>query len=136
MKLVVFGDSILKGVVTIPESKNLFDVTPNDALSWAQKKMGFDLDNRSIYGNITSKSLTKVKKFFEKGESADFCLIESGSNDCDYDWNIFEPGAELPLEHQRKDPFRLRHIQWTRAGTHLPAEKGEMETDTTDTVAR
>ena len=96
MKLVVFGDSILKGVVTIPESKNLFDVTPNDALSWAQKKMGFELDNRSIYGNITSKSLTKVKKFFEKGESADFCLIESGSNDCDYDWNIFAPGAELP----------------------------------------
>ena len=96
MKVVVFGDSILKGVITKPDSKNLFDVTPNDALTWVQKKMGFDLDNRSIYGNITSKSLTKLNKFFDKGETADFCLIESGSNDCDYDWNIFAPGAELP----------------------------------------
>ena len=44
MKVVVFGDSILKGVITIPESKNLFDVTPNDALTYAQKKLGFELE--------------------------------------------------------------------------------------------
>ena len=86
MKLVVFGDSILKGVVTIPGSKNLFDVTENDSLTLAQKKLGFELDNRSIYGNITSKGLVKLQKFFEKGGQADFCIIEFGSNDCDYDW--------------------------------------------------
>ena len=66
MKVVVFGDSILKGVITIPESKNLFDVTPNDALTYAQKKLGFELDNRSIYGNISSKGLIKMQKYFEK----------------------------------------------------------------------
>ena len=86
MKLVVFGDSILKGVITIPGSKNLFDVTENDSLSLAQKELGFELDNRSIYGNITSKGLVKLQKFFDKGETADFCIIEFGSNDCDYDW--------------------------------------------------
>ena len=107
MKLVVFGDSILKGVITIPESKNLFDVTPNDPFSYAQKKMGFELDNSSIYGNITSKSLSKMKKYFEKGETADFCLIESGSNDCDYDWSIFAPGAELPPFDQIKPKVPL-----------------------------
>ena len=96
MKVVVFGDSILKGVITKPESKNLFDVTPNDALTWAQRKLHFELDNRSIYGNITSKGLQKMQKYFDKGEHADFCIIEFGSNDCDYDWNIFAPGAELP----------------------------------------
>ena len=96
MKLVVFGDSILKGVITIPNSDKLFDVTENDSLSLAQKELGFELDNRSIYGNITSKGLIKLQKFFEKGGEADFCIIEFGSNDCDYDWNIFKPGAELP----------------------------------------
>ena len=107
MKLVVFGDSILKGVITIPESKNLFDVTPNDSLTLAQKKLGFELDNRSIYGNISSKGLLKMQKFFDKGETADFCIIEFGSNDCDYDWNIFAPGAELPPadQIQPKVPF-------------------------------
>ena len=86
MKLVVFGDSILKGVITIPDSGKLFDVTENDSLTLAQKKLGFELDNRSIYGNITSKGLVKLQKFFDKGETADFCIIEFGSNDCDYDW--------------------------------------------------
>ena len=107
MKVVVFGDSILKGVITIPESKNLFDVTPNDALTYAQKKLGFELDNRSIYGNISSKGLIKMQKYFEKGEQPDFCIIEFGSNDCDYDWNIFAPGAELPPfdQIQPKVPF-------------------------------
>ena len=96
MKLVVFGDSILKGVITIPESKNLFDVTPNDSLTLAQKELGFELDNRSIYGNITSKGLVKLQKFFEKGGSADFCVIEFGSNDCDYDWGTLT--QKVPLE--------------------------------------
>ncbi len=96
MKIVVFGDSILKGVITIPESKNLFDVTQKDSLTLAQKELGFELDNRSIYGNITSKGLVKLQKFVEKGGAADLCIIEFGSNDCDYDWNIFANGAELP----------------------------------------
>ncbi|MBP3741981.1 MAG: SGNH/GDSL hydrolase family protein [Treponema sp.] len=96
ISIVVFGDSILKGVVTIPESKNLFDVTENDSLSLAQKELGFELDNRSIYGNITSKGLVKLQKYLEKGGHADLCVIEFGSNDCDYDWNIFTPGAQLP----------------------------------------
>ena len=86
MKIVVFGDSILKGVITIPNSGKLFDTTENDSLSLAQKELGFELDNRSIYGNITSKGLIKLQKFFEKGGEADFCIIELGSNDCDYDW--------------------------------------------------
>ena len=101
MKLVVFGDSILKGVITIPDSKSLFDVTQNDSLSLAQKKLGFELDNRSIYGNITSKGLVKLQKYLEKCssgelEAADFCVIEFGSNDCDYDWGTLV--QKVPLE--------------------------------------
>ena len=107
MKLVVFGDSILKGVITIPNSDKLFDVTENDSLSLAQKELDFELDNRSIYGNITSKGLVKLQKFFEKGGEADFCIIEFGSNVCDYDWNIFKPGAELPPVSEIKQKVPL-----------------------------
>jgi len=96
MKLVVFGDSILKGVITIPNSGKLFDTTENNSLSLAQKELGFELDNRSIYGNITSKGLLKLQKFFEKGGEADFCVIEFGSNDCDYDWGTLV--QKVPLE--------------------------------------
>ena len=94
--VVVFGDSILKGVITIPNSEKLFDTTENDSLSLAQKELGFELDNRSIYGNITSKGLVKLQKFYEKGGEADFCVIEFGSNDCDYDWGTLV--QKVPLE--------------------------------------
>ena len=102
MKLVVFGDSILKGVITIPNSGKLFDTTENDSLSLAQKELGFELDNRSIYGSITSKGLIKLQNFFDKGESADFCVIEFGSNDCDYDWAAIADAPEG--EHECKTP--------------------------------
>ena len=112
--IVVFGDSILKGVITTPESKNLFDVTENDSLTLAQKELDFELDNRSIYGNITSKGLVKLQKYLEKcskGElqAADFCIIEFGSNDCDYDWNIFPQDQAAPdfSSIQPKVPFDL-----------------------------
>lgn len=101
MKLVVFGDSILKGVITIPNSGKLFDTTENDSLSLAQKELGFELDNRSIYGNITSKGLIKLQKFFEKGGEADFCIIEFGSNDCDYDWGTLI--QKVPLAEYLKN---------------------------------
>ena len=31
--IVVFGDSILKGVVTNPESEHIFDITENNLIS-------------------------------------------------------------------------------------------------------
>ena len=84
--IVVFGDSILKGVVTNTESEHIFDITENNSLALAQKELGFELDNRSIYGNIITKGQQKFNKWLEKGGKADICIIEFGGNDCDYDW--------------------------------------------------
>ncbi|MCR4734120.1 MAG: SGNH/GDSL hydrolase family protein [Treponema sp.] len=101
--IVVFGDSILKGVVTNPESDRIFDVTENNSLALAQKELGFELDNRSIYGNIITKGQLKFNKWLEKGGKADICIIEFGGNDCDYDW---APISENPkAAHQAKVPL-------------------------------
>lgn len=86
MKITVFGDSILKGVITRPESDKIFEITENDSLTLAQKELGFELDNRAVYGNIICKAQTKFTKWLEKGGSTDICIIEFGGNDCDYDW--------------------------------------------------
>ena len=125
MKLVIFGDSILKGVITIPNSGKLFDTTENDSLTLAQKELGFELDNRSIYGNITSKGLVKLQKFLEKGETADFCIIEFGSNDCDYDWNVFPEGSSAPdfATIQPKVPFNDYLSNLTQMVTLCRAQK-------------
>ena len=125
MKLVVFGDSILKGVITIPNSDKLFDVTENDSLSLAQKKLGFELDNRSIYGNITSKGLVKLQKYLEKCRSgelqpADFCIIEFGSNDCDYDWGTLV--QKVPLEQYLENLTQM--VTLCRASKITPVMMG------------
>ena len=125
MKLVVFGDSILKGVITIPGSTKLFDVTENDSLTLAQKKLGFELDNRAIYGNITSKGLIKLQKYLEKcciGEQqpADFCIIEFGSNDCDYDWGTLV--QKVPLEQYLENLSQM--VSLCRASKITPLMMG------------
>ena len=91
-KIAVFGDSILKGVITVPNSGRIFDVVENDSLTQAQKVLGFELTNNSIYGNVITKAKGKFEKFIQKQKDAnnlpDVVIIEFGNNDCDYDWNI------------------------------------------------
>ena len=101
--IVVFGDSILKGVVTNPESDHIFDITENNSLALAQKELGFELDNRSIYGNIITKGQQKFNKWLEKGGTADICIIEFGGNDCDYDWAPINENPDAP--HEPKVPL-------------------------------
>lgn len=84
-KIAVFGDSILKGAVT-GYSDHLFDILPENSLTLAQKEIPFELFNDSVFGSTISKTQKRLNKFFEKGETADFVIIESGGNDCDYDF--------------------------------------------------
>lgn len=109
MKITVFGDSVLKGVITTPQTTSLFDVTENDSLSLAQKELGFELDNRSIYGNIITKGQLKFNKWLEKGGSADICIIEFGDNDSDYDWPPISqnPDGEYDYKTPLQDYLRI-----------------------------
>lgn len=102
-KIAVFGDSILKGAVT-GFSDHLFDVLEENSLSLAQKKLGFELHNDSVFGSVISKSQRRLNKFFEKGEKADIVIIESGGNDSDYDWAQVSADPENP-ELKPRTPF-------------------------------
>ena len=78
------------------------------------------MDNRSIYGNITSKGLVKLQKFFDKGETSDFCIIEFGSNDCDYDWGTLV--QKVPLEEYLENLSQM--ISLCRANKVTPLMMG------------
>ncbi|MCF0241967.1 MAG: SGNH/GDSL hydrolase family protein [Treponema sp.] len=93
--IAVFGDSILKGAVT-GLSDHLFDVLEENSLSIAQKKLGFELHNDSVFGSIITKSQKRLNKFFEKGGKADIVIIESGGNDSDYDWSLVSQNPDNP----------------------------------------
>ncbi len=85
-KISAYGDSILKGAVTGTDSGHLFDIIEDSSLVLASKALGFDFNNQSVFGSIVSKTQRRLNRDIEKGIFSDLAIIESGGNDCDYDW--------------------------------------------------
>ena len=85
-KISAYGDSILKGAVTGTDSGHLFDIIEDSSLVLASKALGFDLNDQSVFGSIVSKTQRRLNRDIEKGIFSDLAIIESGGNDCDYDW--------------------------------------------------
>ena len=52
----------------------------------ASKALGFELNTQSVFGSIVSKTQRRLNRDIEKGIFSDLAIIESGGNDCDYDW--------------------------------------------------
>lgn len=84
--VIVWGDSILKGIIS---SENLTQIRPSEinALQMAGEKLAIEINNKSIYGAHIIKLQSTQTKNLNKGLTADIALIESGTNDCDYEWN-------------------------------------------------
>ena len=103
MKIIVIGDSILKGAVTGTDSGHLFDIIEDSSLNLAQKQLGFEMDNQSVFGNVITKGQRKLNKMLERGETADFCIVEFCGNDSDYDWALVSDDPSAP--HQQRTPL-------------------------------
>ena len=84
--VIVWGDSILKGIIS---SEDLTQIRPSEinALQMAGEKLAIETNNKSIYGAHIIKLQSTQTKNLNKGLTADIALIESGTNDCDYEWN-------------------------------------------------
>ena len=101
--IIAWGDSILKGVVSGGDSKR-FDITEKDSLSQACAALGIELANKSVFGSWMTKTRRTQDRSLRNGASAQIGIIESGTNDCDYDWSAVSanPDAErlqrCPLE--------------------------------------
>ncbi|MBR7064164.1 MAG: SGNH/GDSL hydrolase family protein [Treponema sp.] len=93
--IAVWGDSILKGAVTGFDDHRFEILREENSLSLASKKLGFELINKSMYGNIISKGLRKLERDMERGLSCELGIIESGGNDCDYDWAPVSDNPDL-----------------------------------------
>ncbi len=100
--IIVWGDSILKGVISNGDSKD-FEITANDSLSLFGKKFEIQILNKSIYGATIQKLQRTQQKNLRAGMNAEFGIIESGSNDCDYEWSEVCKSPDAP--HDAKCPI-------------------------------
>lgn len=104
-KITAFGDSILKGAVTGDGMIHMFEIIEDSSLNIAQKELRFELDNRSIFGNIITKGKKKFDHWIESDKTSDLCIIEFGGNDCDWDWPPVSLNPDVP--HEQKVPLPL-----------------------------
>lgn len=102
-KISAYGDSILKGAVTGTESGHLFDIIEDSSLVIACRNLGVEFNNQSVFGSIVSKTQRRLNKDIEKGVMGDLAIIESGGNDCDYDWSAVSAAPDEP--HQPRTTF-------------------------------
>lgn len=100
--IIAWGDSILKGVVSGGDSKR-FDITEKDSLSQACAALGIELANKSVFGSWMAKTRRTQDRSLRNGASAQIGIIESGTNDCDYDWSAVS--ANPDADHLQRCPL-------------------------------
>ena len=105
MKLITaFGDSIMRGVVLDKATdKPRYTLLEENFSTRCGSALGLEIHNHGRYGNTTSHGLRELTRRQEQIASSDFCVLEFGGNDCDYNWNAI---AERPSdEHKPKTPM-------------------------------
>lgn len=88
-EIVLWGDSIMRGVV-YDEAKQKYSLASPNGAEAASRVLGIPLRNRARMGCTVDKGLTLIQKDLktekEEGEGIEAALLEFGGNDCDFNW--------------------------------------------------
>ncbi len=93
MKITVYGDSILKGVL-LEDGKYRINREWEERLS---REHGLEIRNKAHFGSTIGKALGLIRRDAEKTyEEGELAVLEFGGNDCDYDWAAIsaDPGRD------------------------------------------
>lgn len=99
--IIVWGDSILKGVI-LDEQDGKYKVMKNNSISSFAEITGCTIKNNAYFGMTSTKALNRITTTIDKypmGEN-DIVIIEFGGNDCDYNWS--EVANDPDSVHQPK----------------------------------
>ena len=116
-KLLIFGDSIAKGVTYQDGRYHLCREHNFDAL----REKGLDVQNFAKMGACTDLGLEIVKKRLTSCEAGTTAAFSFGGNDCDFDWQAVSDRPED--EHLPKIPEGL-FLENYRAMVRLAKDAG------------
>ena len=112
MKLTIYGDSILKGVL-YENGRYVLERGWEDRLA---ERFSLRLKNCSRFGSTIRKALERIRRDSETPcERGEYALLEFGGNDCDYDWAAISADPEGEhLCHTPPEEFRARYREAIR----------------------
>ena len=99
MKAIIYGDSILKGVL-LEDGKYVVSHEMEDSIS---STCGLTILNRSRFGCTIRKAMDRIRRDSAcRAEEKEYAVLEYGGNDCDYDWA--DVAARPDEEHLCRTP--------------------------------
>ena len=124
-RLELYGDSILKGVMYVPEQGRYR--LCNDGRFSPVEEQGYAVRNHSRMGATIHKGISSLERA-ERYDEDTLVVLEYGGNDCDYDWQQIanDPnGSFLPHtpEGEFLDGYR-RAVELARTYPHVYAAVG------------
>lgn len=99
-KLVVWGDSLLKGVIF---EAGRYQIFKDNCMAQCADYLGVKIQNRARFGCTSSKGKEILGKDLRQGQNISAAIIEFGGNDCDYRWE--EVAANPNADHQPNTPL-------------------------------
>lgn len=94
MKLEIFGDSILKGVIYKDKKYLLSEDNKYNLLN----NKGITVNNFSRMGATIEKGNSIINRKIENIEQGSTILLEFGGNDCNYNWKEISDNPEIDIE--------------------------------------
>lgn len=85
MKVQIYGDSLMKGVLVDENFK--YKPVAGKLLQELTAITGVETVNRAHFGYTVDKGQAILKKDLQKGLDCEIAVIEFGGNDCDFNWS-------------------------------------------------
>lgn len=101
-RIVISGDSILKGVV-LNDATRSYTISGRLATEPFSARYGLEIENKSRFGSTIGKGLTQLERTLAKNGECRAVILEYGGNDCDFDWAAI--AADPDGEHLPKTPL-------------------------------
>lgn len=94
-KLIAFGDSVLRGVIS---ENNKYKFSKKCFANLLTEKLGTDIKNKGKFGatvTVGEKSVERCLSAITESTS-EFVVTEFGGNDCDFDWKAVSADPDIP----------------------------------------
>lgn len=92
--IILFGDSILKGIQINPVNKKYY-VNNNIDVDLFRKKYSLQIKNYSSFGCTVTKGNELLKKRLDNNNiGCDAIIMDYGGNDCDFNWKAISDNPE------------------------------------------